>query len=111
MDWPKDIKEVHIHSQQIKPSPCPSCKNILDAATGVGEGLQPTAKPGAVTVCAYCQALLVFTNEMQLRFLKQEELDAMPERHRKMMLSMSEIGCELFEESPRSEKGGWKKCH
>jgi len=48
----------------VKPTLCPTCGAKLDAATHAGT-LDPELrpKPGDLTLCAYCDALLQFDDE------------------------------------------------
>lgn len=65
-------------AHHVPPASCPRCfRSGLDAATNAGpERCAP--KPGDVTVCLYCRALLVFTDTMQLRPLKDDEFSLLP---------------------------------
>jgi hypothetical protein len=47
---------------RLKPCPCPNCGYGLDAATAAFEDVRP--KPGDLTVCIKCAALLEFTDGM-----------------------------------------------
>ena len=47
---------------RLKPSPCPSCGYEMDAATAAFEDVRP--KPGDVSVCLKCAALLEFAEDM-----------------------------------------------
>jgi hypothetical protein len=47
---------------------CPACGEELGSATGVGK-----PKPGDVSVCAYCEALMVFNDDMTVRLMTEEE--------------------------------------
>ncbi len=51
--------------------PCPSCKAVLDGVTDPTGKSSP--KPGDLSVCKYCQALLCYTEDMMLRTLTVEE--------------------------------------
>lgn len=48
---------------RLKPSPCPNCGYAMDAVTAAFEDVRP--KPGDVTVCIKCAALLEFTDDMR----------------------------------------------
>jgi hypothetical protein len=55
-------------------SPCPNCGTSLDACTGASiastPGVmpnRPVPKPGSVTICVECGALLTFDSQMRLR--------------------------------------------
>ena len=60
---------AHMADTRLTQSRCPKCGEGLDAATGVAIGEpgqhgseveRPTPYPGAVSICGYCAALLVF---------------------------------------------------
>lgn len=56
----------------IPASPCLNCGSLLDAATQPDDpSLQP--KPGELTMCTYCGAILVFDEEMRHRLPTPEE--------------------------------------
>lgn len=64
--------------------PCPFCKAKLDAASWVPDGGPPaTPRPGDVTVCAYCLAVLMFDGDpltVRIPTVKEfEELAELPE--------------------------------
>lgn len=62
---------------------CPSCKTVLNAATGIDTRRQP--RPGDVTICIECGLLMAFTPELALRAMTSEEEEALPERNRLML--------------------------
>jgi hypothetical protein len=69
-----------IVSQQVTAASCPGCSKVLDGATGEGD-----PSPGAFTVCAYCFTVSEFTEDLQLRRLEAEELEALePEMREKL---------------------------
>jgi hypothetical protein len=72
---PRLPKELHMRSGKVPPSPCPSCGKVLDGATGVGEerGIKP--EPGAITICGYCAAVLVFGGGLKLRKMDPTEAE------------------------------------
>lgn len=53
------------------PNRCPTCEHVLEAATGITTDDAP--KPGDVTLCIYCAAILVFTDDLRVRLPKEEE--------------------------------------
>lgn len=55
----------------VTPNRCPNCTHILEEATGVTTDDAP--KPGDVTLCIYCAAVLVFTDDMMVRLPTEEE--------------------------------------
>jgi hypothetical protein len=61
---------------------CPSCHRRLDAMQSATIGRRPTGPrepaPGHATICAYCTAVLIVTEE-GFRLATQVEIDALPE--------------------------------
>jgi hypothetical protein len=61
----------------VKRNPCPACRKPIDDFTSVAEiegtgRAQPEA--GDPTFCVYCGSLLVFREDLTLRFPTDEEL-------------------------------------
>ena len=54
------------------PTPCPQCGAVNDTADGVEHEEAPT--PGDISVCMYCAAVTVFTNDLKLRTPTSEEM-------------------------------------
>lgn len=50
---------------KIPKSSCPVCREVLDAATGLGHGNAPA--PGAVTLCAGCGSALLLGEDLSLQ--------------------------------------------
>jgi hypothetical protein len=48
-----------------KSSPCPECKYAIDAATAAFSHARP--KPGDVTVCLNCAAILEFADDLTVQ--------------------------------------------
>ncbi len=44
---------------------CPTCKKLLDGFTAIDHDKKP--KAGDVTICAYCNEVLQFTDDMSLK--------------------------------------------
>jgi hypothetical protein len=61
-----------IVTTRLKPVSCPTCRYEMDAATAVFAAVRP--KPGDVTVCINCAALLQFANDMSLILANTHEL-------------------------------------
>jgi len=55
---------------------CPKCEAELDGFGGVGNDSHP--EPDSITICAYCQALLIFTERMDLRAMTEREYCQLP---------------------------------
>ena len=67
---------ARIYSGKVKAAQCPTCKSILDGATGVafwGEESRPP-QPGDISICGYCSTVSTFTDE-GLRLAEQHEID------------------------------------
>lgn len=59
---------------QLKNQPhCPGCNHLLDGLTGVDHDRQPS--PGDVTICAYCNEVLQFTDDMSLKLAPPEVIE------------------------------------
>lgn len=59
---------------KVKSEPtCPTCKKILDRATAMVEGQSP--RPRDISICCYCNEVLVFTEDMQLELASVEEME------------------------------------
>ena len=77
--------------------PNPACRKTLDGFSSVGHDNAPS--PGDITVCAYCQAALVFL-ENGLRLMTADEFDALPAEDREGLLRVG-IALHLFETTKR----------
>jgi hypothetical protein len=60
-----------IPEHDVTPNRCPNCEHILEEATGITT--QDAPKPNDVTLCIYCAAVLVFTEDMRVRLPTEEE--------------------------------------
>jgi hypothetical protein len=60
---------------RIGVSPCPTCGKGLDAASSA-KGHTP--RPGDASVCIYCSTALVFAEDLTLRAMTDDELEALP---------------------------------
>lgn len=56
-------------------SKCPGCKRHIDAAAH-GEDFIP--KVNDISICAYCQTILVFKEDLTLRAMSDKEWDSLP---------------------------------
>ena len=57
---------------------CPVCGHKLDASTRVeADGHKP--KPGSISVCIECAAVLTFDEGMHLRLMTAEEVRTLPD--------------------------------
>jgi hypothetical protein len=55
---------------------CPTCGKMLDGATDIIGDATPSA--GDFTVCVGCRDILVFTDELGLRALTEEDMKDLP---------------------------------
>jgi hypothetical protein len=51
---------------------CPACQTTLDGASSMGD--RPMPRPGDLSVCVYCTALLEFNTDLTLRLAPTESL-------------------------------------
>lgn len=66
------MKETFTHPH----ARCPWCRTKLDAASDpVGDA---TPKPGDLSVCINCAAMLTFGDDLKLRALSAKEIAALP---------------------------------
>lgn len=58
---------------------CPYCRSLCDDHTSLGLGMKIyfMPEPGALSVCAYCAEVSVFTEDLQLRRAGFEDLVAL----------------------------------
>lgn len=71
------MKRTGPHSfrdREPAPGVCPTCSEVLDAATNTEGDRAP--KAGDVSVCAYCATLLIFEDERHMRELDPNEIAA-----------------------------------
>lgn len=59
--------------EQLPVSVCPVCGAKNDAATSLSDSERPSA--GCISICAYCAHLSIFTDDMTLRSLTEDELN------------------------------------
>lgn len=61
------------HRVSTKPyCPNPKCRALLDGAAGVQTYMAP--EPGNFSICCYCGVTTIYTEDLQLRFLTQAEM-------------------------------------
>lgn len=67
---------------------CPSCRSKLTGATGP----KAAPKPGDLTVCAYCEALLQFAPGGTMKMLKDADVRALsPEERRGLYAALDVV--------------------
>lgn len=64
------------HTFETTTQTCPACKASCDAATAFDHDNKPA--PGAIVVCGFCGAILVFSDAMRLEVMPQTELAKLP---------------------------------
>ena len=70
-------------------TPCPSCGASLTAATSLdGEG---GPEPGAISLCCYCGAPLVFNHDMSMRMATRVDLDELPVEQLEQVLAAQRL--------------------
>lgn len=69
-------QDLTLTTMRVELRRCPACRTRLDAATAISRGAAPAKKPrpGDLTICAYCSAVLVFT-AAGFRFAAETDLD------------------------------------
>jgi hypothetical protein len=82
---------VRVRTTAVQPTTCPACSAAIEAVTG-------TAKPyaGGITLCVYCRAFLVFTEDLHQRVLSNAEWLALPRDYRRLLTSLREELAESF---------------
>ena len=71
-----------ITGQLDKNQHCPSCHRLLDGFTSINNDKHP--QPDDVTMCAYCDTILQFTDGLGLKIASQEAAEA----HQKSMMEL-----------------------
>jgi RNase P subunit RPR2 len=66
--------------KNIKPSPCPTCKTILDSLKGITSS-NPKAGECTLTVCTMCGELMRFNNEMEHEKIPGDMLTDLRRKH------------------------------
>jgi hypothetical protein len=61
---------------QHKTTICPTCSAVLDAATGAGEDVP---SEGDLSICFYCNAILVFATDLSLHPITPDQFVELPE--------------------------------
>jgi len=73
---------------RIDENACPSCWVKLDGASAIDPEV-PKPKPDDLTVCFYCQAILQFGHEMELREVTMKNFVRMPMETQGAILSLA----------------------
>lgn len=63
---------------ETRPSKCPDCGMVTDAASNADKGETAQPRPGDYSICFDCTALLVFDANLRLRFPTPTERAAAP---------------------------------
>ena len=70
------MKEDNIHDMPL--TYCPLCHRPLDAATPVNNKNKKAPEEGDITFCLTCGAILIFTSDLKVRLMREEEVDELP---------------------------------
>ena len=62
--------EAHL----VPPSPCPGCGMVLDAANAADDTLPARPRPGDLSVCVHCCAMLAYNEDLTLRQATEKEV-------------------------------------
>lgn len=54
-------------------SQCPGCNHALDSVAPDPSAPRDRAKPGDLTICFYCGSILIFGEDLRVRFPTHEE--------------------------------------
>ncbi len=60
-----DRAQMDARGRKLPVQTCPACEHVLSAASSVYDDERP--RPGDMSICVECRAILVFTNRMTLR--------------------------------------------
>lgn len=63
-----------MNAHKVSPAACPGCGHILTMATGIGRSREASPKPGDVSLCVCCAAVLAFEVGGGLRVVSDEDL-------------------------------------
>jgi hypothetical protein len=72
---------------RTKPNLCPYCGALLDAAGSFDEESTEVPGPGDASICIGCAGLLVFTEDMGVRKLLDDDFAKLPAEHRRDLIS------------------------
>ena len=68
---------------RVPPTPCPVCTSLNDAATGTDHNDPP--RPGDLTICVTCGAILEFDDHLRTVVASQATLDEMDDEDRQRL--------------------------
>jgi hypothetical protein len=68
------MRDIYLGDQK-----CWNCGSLNDAATGIGENDPGLPSEGAVSICAYCAAVSVFTDSTNMRKPTRVEMEEFAE--------------------------------
>ena len=71
------MKDTRYPDYQTPDATCPGCGKHVDGALA-STVRSPAPKPGDLTVCGYCGVAGVFTDDLQIRALTQDEFVDLP---------------------------------
>jgi hypothetical protein len=74
---------------QLPPYNCYKCGRLLDASSHINDAnIKPN--PGDFTICIYCASVLVFNDDLTARAITDEELLALSEESRQIIIEAVE---------------------
>lgn len=85
--------------ERIEPTECPECGYVLNASVNMNSEGAP--EPGDYTVCGRCRSFLVFTDEMGVRLLTEEEIADMDASIRAEMVQIREMVRDMPQDDTR----------
>ena len=63
---------MKVTETKIAPTACVECGHVSDVSTSFGD--DPPAKPGDMTICVACSAVMTYGDDLKLRALTDEEM-------------------------------------
>lgn len=75
----------------VKPTACPGCGTMLDAATCMTGDTRP--KDGDYTICSHCYKILRIVQGGAVTAPADGEIEALPEKNRVKLLGVLSIVC------------------
>jgi hypothetical protein len=72
-------------------TPCPACGEELDGATEVTNDGRAVPRPGDLSMCWYCGAILTFDDDTMLRLATDADMTNLPPGVAEIITNMSAI--------------------
>ena len=99
-------KTVHIQSviEQLPGNHCPKCQRLIDGGTGISyQEASKSPKPGDISVCLYCGALLRYDEQRRSRLVDRKERRELFRQHPEVKELI-----ELAERTAAQMRGKWQ---